>query len=313
MTADEWLRLALIPLGVAVLGGLIVAGALAIAIKPVREKFWKPIGRPIRWIFGIRLTTPTGRASADAEASQLGDEVARLKAVVDSERLQARALVTLAQGQAKSEVTRGEHEVGLLKAALSAAEAKTQEEVAAARAKAEASLTSAKEEAEVKAALAKHEFDQRTEKTKELSHGRGLAFGHSQGLALGHSQGLVDGIAEGRAQALAEVEAQRAAPLPKPVWSIEELNSDQTFRLLNTQPGVALSDVSIDAGTDYFTFGGPTQWPGPVADDIQFAGRRMRRGKSFGVTFTISWRDIHGDLQRSDTMIDKVPIRAFVG
>lgn len=46
-----------LPLVVTVLGGLILAGILAIFSKTVRTKFWRPFGRGLWWVTTLRVTT----------------------------------------------------------------------------------------------------------------------------------------------------------------------------------------------------------------------------------------------------------------
>jgi hypothetical protein len=57
VAADEIMTLWWIPIGVVIIGGLALAGILAIFLKPVRERFWKPVGRALCWLFTLRLIT----------------------------------------------------------------------------------------------------------------------------------------------------------------------------------------------------------------------------------------------------------------
>lgn len=59
----------------AIVSGLAIAAILAIFVKPVRERFWKPIGRGIRWLFTLRLTTTKRIALWEAEYESLRNEV----------------------------------------------------------------------------------------------------------------------------------------------------------------------------------------------------------------------------------------------
>lgn len=75
MSADDWLKYVWLPLAVTVVGGLVVAAILAIFIKPVRERFWKPFGRALRWPFTLRLTTTKKLAAWDEKLDRLRWEV----------------------------------------------------------------------------------------------------------------------------------------------------------------------------------------------------------------------------------------------
>jgi len=63
----------------AIFGGaaatLIAAALLAIFNPAVREKFWRPIGRALRWPFTLRLTTTRWRAVIDDQIDRLMWEV----------------------------------------------------------------------------------------------------------------------------------------------------------------------------------------------------------------------------------------------
>lgn len=71
MTPDDALKLWWIPLLVTVVGGLVIAGILAIFRPGVRDKFWRPLGRAVAWVFSIRLTTTKRQRDAAAEARAL--------------------------------------------------------------------------------------------------------------------------------------------------------------------------------------------------------------------------------------------------
>lgn len=81
MTGDSLLLYLWLPLLVTVVGGLILAGVLAIFVAPVREKFWKPIGRGLRWLTSIRLTTVARQNALRADGrSEVRSEVAAERA-----------------------------------------------------------------------------------------------------------------------------------------------------------------------------------------------------------------------------------------
>jgi hypothetical protein len=79
-----------IPIGVVIVGGLALAGILAIFLKPVRERFWKPVGHALRWPF-------RGAYSADhrlvAGAKQAGIDQGRAEALAEIEAERAVPLV----------------------------------------------------------------------------------------------------------------------------------------------------------------------------------------------------------------------------
>jgi len=79
VTGDEILRLWWIPIGVATVGGLTVAGILAIFLKPVRERFWKPLGRALRWPFTLRPTTTRSLEAMDEKNELLQTAVGEAK------------------------------------------------------------------------------------------------------------------------------------------------------------------------------------------------------------------------------------------
>lgn len=111
----------------------------------------------------------------------------------------------------------------------------------------------------------------------------------------------------GYAAAMAEVEAQRAAPQLQPQWRIDTTDDSTQFVLRNTQPGVAVSDVSLTPPMSDFAFTSPSQWPGPADSAIAFGGERQGNGRPFGVRFVVRWRDENGDHKGGEVFLDKEP------
>lgn len=58
----------------AVVAALVVAGILAFFSKTVRDKFWRPIGRALRWPLTVRLTTTRRQGAAAAETKKIRDD-----------------------------------------------------------------------------------------------------------------------------------------------------------------------------------------------------------------------------------------------
>ena len=117
---------------------------------------------------------------------------------------------------------------------------------------------------------------------------------------------FLGGREQGRAEALAEVAAERALPLLRPEWRIVPLEDD-LFLLNNTQSGVVVSDISIQAMMGSFEFVGDSQWPGEFSGSQTFRGERIGNGRIFGVDFIIYYRDRNGDAKQGKAWIDKAP------
>ena len=115
------------------------------------------------------------------------------------------------------------------------------------------------------------------------------------------------GRQQGHAEAMAEVEAQRAALQLQPQWRIDTTDDSAQFVLRNTQPGVAVSDVSLTPPMGDFAFTSPSQWPGPAGYTIAFGGERQGNGRTFGVRFVVRWRDENGDHKGGEVFLDKEP------
>lgn len=81
MTEDDWLRVLWLPLLVTIVGGLALAGILAIFSRTVRDKFWKPIGRRLRWLTTVRVTTVARQeALRESGRDEVRDAIAKERA-----------------------------------------------------------------------------------------------------------------------------------------------------------------------------------------------------------------------------------------
>ncbi|MHA6668608.1 hypothetical protein ACX3O0_07035 [Homoserinimonas sp. A447] len=256
MTADDWLRLWWLPLGVVVVGGLVLAGVLAVFSDTVRKKFWRPILRPFRWLATVRPTT-TGKQRASRD-----------------ELVAARADAVRISGTAVEEIVR------------------LQRDTESDRNLAAANLAAAREEVEALNTL----VSQRVAAADLDAYQRGYAAG----------------LAEGREEIQARIDAERSVPLPRPAWRIDAVRSNDVYTLSNTQPGVVVRDLSMEAPLGDFQFNGPKYWPGEFEENIEFEGERMRNGKSFGVKFVLRWSDANGDRQLGEAWMDKEPRRGVV-
>lgn len=120
------------------------------------------------------------------------------------------------------------------------------------------------------------------------------------------------GKAEGRAEAEAEVAAQRAVPLLRPAWRIDPLGGADAYVLKNTQQGVDISNVSVDAPSSQFLFAGATQTQGPFDRHFEFYGQKTDGGRRLGVEFTVKWQDAHGEWWTQVVSIEREPRRAVI-
>jgi len=132
-----------------------------------------------------------------------------------------------------------------------------------------------------------------------------------QAVDRGREAGRQEGVEAGRREIEARIEAEKQAPLTRPSWRLDALQSN-VFSLRNTQPGVIVRDLSIEAPMGDFQFNSPTQWPGEFIDVVAFDGDRQHNGKVFGVTFGLRWRDANGDWRTGQVRIDREPRRAII-
>ncbi|WP_295790882.1 hypothetical protein [uncultured Microbacterium sp.] len=287
-----------LPLGVTVLGGLVLAGLAATVSKAVRRRFWSPIGRGLRWATTVRLTTTArvaaaGKAADDAMQTQRGQYEKVLRDTNKSlETTQVRLAALIDQKEAARAAG---FEAGR---ALAAAELRTAE----ARADAEKA-----EAARVRgvAAEAINQMQRELDEAKELARKAGLEQVENHGRLMEYAR--AQGAAEGRAEAEAEVAAQRAAMTVRPVWRLRELaegSGGPGFALFNVQPNVdQLSDVSLETSTSRFAFDGPSQWPGQMDGRVVFWGERLGFGRSRDIVFDVHYRDGNGDWGRGEAVL----------
>lgn len=273
---------------IAIVGGaiatLIATGVGAIFSKTVRDKFWKPIGRALRWPLTLRLTTSTRQAAVAREAAQL-----REKAETSAKRFREVCDV-LDVTPVLSDSTLVPERIQRLQEASADAWAHAKAEVAAAQAHARSQIEA-------------------TQSLAETQMRDALRINEGQ-VELARDTSFKDGLAAGRAEAMAEVGAQRAVPALKPVWRIEELGTADAWVLRNAQHSVEVRNVSVDADSGDFVFTGATQSRGTVVTHFEFYGKKARRGQQFGVDFTVKWQDTNGDWWSQVVKVDRDPRRA---
>lgn len=131
------------------------------------------------------------------------------------------------------------------------------------------------------------------EATKSLAVHEAAEIERAHQLAL--EQATEAGRAQGRAAAESDAEAKRAVPLLRPVWRIDPVGTADAFVLKNTQHGVEISNVSVDASTGDFQFAGATQMRGGFDGRFEFYGQKTEYGRRLGVDFSVKWQDAHGE------------------
>jgi hypothetical protein len=282
-SAEEWL--------IAIVGGAVAAvlgtGVLAILNKYVREKFWKPIGRGVQRVLTLRPTTSTRQAATEREMAQLREKAAasdkRFKEVCD--------LLDVTPVLADSTLV--PERIQRLQEASAEAWTHANAESAAAREHAQSQIDAVRSLAETQMRDAARAYEH------QIAAARGTAF--------------EEGHAAGRAEAEEEVAAQRAAPPLQPVWRIDDPGpSANIYFLRNVQPGVTVTDVSVEADTSEFVFSGPTQTRGPFENSLSFLGSKSLRGRKLGVSFTVRWRDSNGDSCTRTVKVDRDPNRVII-
>ncbi|WP_136587385.1 hypothetical protein [Microbacterium hydrothermale] len=282
-SAEEWL--------IAIVGGAVAAvlgtGVLAIFNKHVREKFWKPIGRGVRWVLTLRPTTSTRQAAIEREMAHLREMAAT------SEKRFTEVCDLLDVTPVLADSTLVPERIQRLQEAAAEAWAHSNAEAAAARKHAQSQIDAVRSLAE--------------------SQMRDAARAHEHQIAATRSTALEEGRAAGRAEVEAEVAAQRAAPPMQPVWRIDDPGPGANIYFLrNMQPGVTITDVSVEADSSEFVFSGPTQTRGPFENSLSFLGSKSLRGRKLGVSFTVRWRDFNGDSCARTVKVDRDPSRGIV-
>lgn len=282
MTSEEaWL--------IAIVGGagaaVLAAGVLAIFSKGVRDKVWKPIGRGIRWLLSIRFTTSARQAAGERLAADL-----RERAESSARRFQE-VCDLLDVTPVLSDSSLVPERIQQLQEAAAEAWAHSNAEVAAARAHAQEQIAA-------------------TQALAQTQIGEELRINEGQ-IELARNTAYHEGHAAGRAEVTAEVEAQRAIPSLRPVWRIDEAGP-AAMSLRNTQEGVEVSNVSVEAPTGDFKFAGSTQLRGRFDGPWVFAGERTRDGRVLGVNFTVKWQDANSDWWAQEVRVDREPRRITV-
>lgn len=288
--------------------GLALMGIAAFFSKTVRDKFWKPIGRAIRWPFAtVRFTTAkrqktladelqSARASLEANSefyAQLCDALGIVMLSGDQQLIdRARQL----RDDAEKNARRFKEVCDLLEVwPVREDSTVVVERITRLREAKDEAWAHAKGQIEAAQSLAAKQLADQARRGSELAEtAREL------------------GRAEGHAKAMAEVEAERAAPLLRPVWRIDPLGTADAFILKNTQHSVETSNVSVDASTAEFLFAGATQMRGRLDHHLEFYGQKTERGRRLGVDFTVKWQDANGDWFSQVVSIEREPRRMTV-
>ncbi|RDV46666.1 hypothetical protein DOE76_01065 [Leifsonia sp. ku-ls] len=288
--------------------GLALMGIAAFFSKTVRDKFWKPIGRAIRWPFAtIRFTTAkrqkaladelqSARASLAANSefyAQLSDA---LGVVMLSGDQQLIGRVRQLRDDAEKNARRFKEVCDLLEVwPVREDSTVVVERITRLRDAKDAAWAHAKEQIEAAQSLAEKQLADQARRGGELAEtAREL------------------GRAEGHAKAMAEVEAERAVPLLKPAWRIDPLGTADAFILKNTQHSVDISHVSVDAPTGEFQFAGATQMRGAFDRTFEFYGQKTESGRRLGVDFVVKWQDAHGEWWTQVVKVEREPRRMTV-
>ena len=95
----------------------------------------------------------------------------------------------------------------------------------------------------------------------------------------------------------------------QPTWQIERLKhvtyrtDGEVFVLKNGSEGFVASDVLINADHHFFTFMRNREL-GEIhgVDSLQFTGQVTEKGRLFGVTFSITYLDVYGDEQTDEVL-----------
>lgn len=295
---EYWVENLWLPLVVTIVGGLILTGLASIVSRTVRRRFWRPIGRGLRWLTTLRLTT-TGKVAADRETANemIREQQAQYVALRDeSERKLGTAQVQRAALTDQVEAARG---VGF-EAGRASAAAELKSALADGRAQGRAEAV-AEGQAEAERARAEGYASGRAE--AEQARAEGYAAGKASGLAVASQQGS-------RVPASARVDV-----VVEPVWHITQTGPKQ-FWLENVQEGVGeLADVRIEAVIGEFSFSSGNQWPGTWGRGAGFSGELVSTGTAHGARMEVSWTSPDGRRRKSRTRVEpppKEPRRAVI-
>lgn len=271
MTWDELVQQWWVQATSAIAAALIVAGTLAIFSQRVRDGFWAPIGRAVRWPFGLRVTTKSRINALRRSASELRSHAELTKRRFD----EVCELLDVRPVRADSTIVR--ERIERLQQMADLAQAHAQQQI------------------EANNSLAALQVTQANQRGAEIAKTEREA-----------------GRVEGRAEAMAEIEAQRAVPLLRPVWRIDQLAVGDAFVLSNTQDGVSISNVSVDASSGELVFAGPTQTRGAFDGRLEFRGRKTDFGRRLGLDITVKWQDTHGEWWAQTVRIEREPSQMTV-
>lgn len=272
---------------IAIVGGaiaaIIAAAVLAIFKAPVRERFWKPIGRGLRWPFTLRLTTSSRQAVTEREMALLRD-----KAATNAKRFQE-VCDLLDVSPVLPDSTLVQERIQRLQEASGEAWAHAKAEIETAQEHARSQIAATQSLAEMQMRETARTREREIELAREAAHEEGRTLG--------------------RAERTSEVEAQRATPPLQPVWRIDDPGpGGNRFYLRNMQNGVEIADVSVEANTNEFMFASSTQTRGPFGESFSFLGSKSHHGVRFGVDFTVRWRDSNGDWWARTVKVDRDPL-----
>lgn len=281
MTADVWWQQFSVQAFGGAAGTLLVSALSALSPK-VREKLWKPIGRGLRWLTTVRLTTS---GKVEAEEARHADEIRQLKQLHTAETAEARA-----QGRSEGVVqTRAETE----QAAVDAIEHARAEGHAAGR----AAVAS-----EMQPRLFEQYAKGRTEAQAEAE--TAIKDARAESWAAGRAKGY----AAGRAEATSSPPASaRPDVVVEPVWRITRIDATN-YWLENVQEGVGqIGDVRIRTVIGEFAFTSGNQWPGPWGKGAAFSGELVSTGVKLGARMEISWTGPSGRQHEADARIEPPP------
>lgn len=321
LTLEQWLQ----QFGVQALGGFAGAVLFAVAVSLVsaraRDRFWRPIGRGLRWLTTVRLTTKGEVAAARRQADEAVREQKRQHAELrgQSERALETAQVRIASltDQVEAEGARQAKLVSQLnllhegQAAEARAQGRSEGVVEAEREAAEAVERARAEGHAAGRATAASEMRQRL--FEQYAKGRTEAQAEAEtAIQDARAESWAAGRAKGYAAGLAEATSSppafaRPDVVVEPVWRITRIDATN-FWLQNVQEGVGqISDVRINTVIGEFSFTSGNQWPGAWGDGAAFSGELVSTGVKLGARMEISWTGPNGRQREADARIEPPP------
>lgn len=281
---DFWLRNFWLPIAVTVVGGLVLAALASAVSKTVRQRFWRPIGRGLRWLTTVRLTTTGKVAAARGQADEMIQEQQRqyveYRRAAEDKLSTARVRIASLTDQVEGARVDG-YESGRaagFQAGRAAAASEIQPRLFEQYAK---GRTEARAEAET---------------AIEDARAESWAAGRAKGYAAGRAEGTSSPPASARPDVVVE-----------PVWRITRIDATN-FWLENVQEGVGqISDVRIRTVIGEFSFTSGNQWPGPWGGGAAFSGELVSAGVKLGARMEISWIGPNGRQHEADARIEPLP------